>query len=60
MKQPAERKWRCMTCEAVYDEAAGLPEYGIAPGTRFEDLPQNWVCPVCGTPKDDFELIPDS
>jgi len=60
MKQPGERKWRCTTCETVYDEAAGLPEYGIAPGTPFEDLPQNWVCPVCGTPKDDFELMPDT
>jgi rubredoxin len=51
------RKWLCLTCSFIYDEAEGLPEEGIAPGTRFADLPADWVCPDCGASKDDFELI---
>lgn len=53
------RRWQCQTCSDIYDEALGLPEYGIAPGTRFEDLPNDWVCPLCGTPKSDFALLGD-
>ena len=48
------RKWQCRTCGEIYDEAAGLPCEGIAPGTRLEDLPYGWICPACGTPKADF------
>jgi rubredoxin len=48
------RKWQCRTCGEIYDEAAGLPYDGIPPGTRFEDLPDDWICPACGTPKADF------
>lgn len=47
-------KWECGTCGYVYDEAAGDPDNGIAPGTKFEDLPDDWVCPVCGVGKDEF------
>lgn len=44
-----------MTCGFVYDEAQGLPDFGIPPGYRFEDLPDDWTCPECGSPKDYFE-----
>ena len=48
-------KWTCIGCGYVYDEAVGDPDSGIAPGTKFEDLPDDWVCPVCGVSKDQFE-----
>lgn len=51
------RTWMCLICGWIYDEAAGFPEDGIAPGTRWEDVPPNWVCPECGARKEDFELI---
>ena len=51
------KRYMCVICGFVYDEAAGLPEHGIAPGTRFEDLPLNWKCPECGAGKEDFEAI---
>jgi len=47
-------KYQCTACGYVYDEQEGDPESGIAPGTGFEDLPGSWVCPVCGTEKEDF------
>lgn len=53
------RKWQCMICGFVYDEAEGLPEEGIPPGTRWEELPADWVCPECGAPKIDFDPIED-
>ncbi len=48
------KKYRCDICMWEYDEAAGLPEQGIAPGTKFEDLPEDFVCPLCGVGKDQF------
>lgn len=48
-------KWTCIVCGYVYDEAVGDSDSGIAPGTKFEDLPDDWVCPVCGVSKDQFE-----
>jgi len=48
-------KWRCTVCDYVYDPEAGDPDNGIAPGTPFEDLPDDWECPVCGVGKDMFE-----
>lgn len=45
----------CTVCGYVYDEAAGDPDHGIAPGTKFDDIPDDWVCPVCGVGKDMFE-----
>ncbi|SAI72708.1 rubredoxin [Bordetella ansorpii] len=51
------RTWMCLICGWVYDEEAGLPEEGIAPGTKWEDVPPNWVCPECGARKEDFELM---
>ena len=49
------KKYVCTVCGWVYDEQAGLPEEGIAPGTAFADLPDDFVCPVCGAGKDVFE-----
>ena len=48
-------KYVCSICGYVYDEAAGIPEKGIAPGTKWEDLPDDWVCPLCGVGKSEFE-----
>ena len=42
------KKYRCIVCEWIYDPAVGDPDGGIAPGTSFEDIPDDWVCPVCG------------
>lgn len=53
------RKWRCIPCGYIYDPAEGDPDGGIVPGTAFEDLPDDWVCPVCGVGKEDFELVED-
>ena len=49
------RKYVCTVCGYVYDEAAGSLELGIDPGTRFEDLPDDWSCPICGADQDAFE-----
>ena len=48
------KKYVCNICGYVYDPAAGDPENGVAPGTPFEKLPQDWTCPVCGASKTDF------
>lgn len=53
------RLWMCGPCGLLYDEAAGWLEDGIAPGTRFEDIPDDWVCPDCGVTKADFYLLPE-
>ncbi len=50
-------KWRCIPCGYIYDPAEGDADGGIAPGTAFEDLPADWVCPVCGVGKEDFEKM---
>ena len=47
-------KYVCALCGWTYDEAEGAEEYGIAPGTKFEDLPVDFVCPFCGASKDQF------
>jgi rubredoxin len=47
----------CLGCGFSYDEALELPEHGIAPGTRWKDIPEDWVCPDCGTPKHLFEMV---
>lgn len=48
-------KWLCVVCGYVYDEEIGDPDSGIAPGTKFADIPEDWVCPLCGVSKDQFE-----
>jgi rubredoxin len=47
----------CLGCGFSYDEALGLPNHGLAPGTRWDEVPQDWVCPDCGTPKSGFEMV---
>jgi rubredoxin len=51
------KTWMCLICGWIYDEKAGLPDEGIAPGTRWEDVPMNWTCPECGARKEDFEMM---
>lgn len=53
-------KWECIVCGWVYDEAKGDPENGVPAGTRWEDVPEDWLCPDCGVGKEDFELIEES
>jgi len=53
----AYKTWRCLACGYIYDEAEGWPEDGIAPGTRWEDIPGGWCCPECGARKEDFEMV---
>lgn len=48
-------KYVCTICGYVYDEELGDPDNGVQPGTKFEDIPEDWVCPLCGVPKSDFE-----
>ena len=47
----------CGKCDYIYDESIGDPDGGIAPGTRFEDIPDDWQCPVCGMKKRGFKVI---
>lgn len=51
------KTWVCLICGWVYDEKTGSPDDGIAPGTRWDDIPDYWVCPDCGCGKDDFEMV---
>ena len=53
------KKYRCTVCDWVYEPELGDPDAGIAPGTAFEDLPDDFVCPLCGVGKEDFEPIED-
>lgn len=50
------KKWQCEVCGFIYDEALGIPEDGIMPGTKWEDVPDDWTCPDCGAPKSDFVM----
>ena len=50
-------KWRCTICGYIYDPDNGDPDAGIEPGTSFEDLPEDWICPECGVSKDMFEMM---
>lgn len=51
------KRYMCVICGFIYDEALGLPEHGIAPGTRWEEIPSTWRCPDCGASKEEFEMI---
>lgn len=51
------KKYICVICGFIYDEEEGWPEDGIEPGTRWEDVPENWFCPDCGAAKEDFEMV---
>ena len=50
-------KWECLICGYIYDEECGDLDGGIAPGTRWEDIPDDWLCPDCGAGKADFHRI---
>ncbi|MDF3035196.1 MAG: rubA [Paucimonas sp.] len=51
------KRYECKLCGFIYDEAAGIPEEGIAPGTRWEDVPDDWMCPQCRACKWDFDMV---
>ena len=53
------KKYKCIMCGYIYDPAAGDPDNGVQPGTTFENLPDDWVCPECGAGKDQFEPVDD-
>ena len=57
ISQGADVIWRCSVCGWEYNETKGDPEHGIAPGTKFEDIPDEFICPICKHPKRDFERI---
>lgn len=50
-------KYICTVCGYIYDPADGDTDNGVNPGTKFEDIPEDWVCPVCSVPKSDFEKV---
>lgn len=50
------KKWQCAICDFIYDEAVGIPDEGIAAGTKWEDVPDDWLCPDCSVGKSDFEM----
>jgi len=51
------KKYMCMVCGWIYDEAQGWPKEQIAPGTKWADVPEDWCCPECGVSKNDFEMV---
>ena len=53
------KKWICIPCGYEYDPAIGDPDGDIAAGTAFEDIPEDWTCPICGVGKEDFEVVED-
>jgi rubredoxin len=53
------QKWVCIPCGYVYDPEKGDPDSGVAPGTLWDDVPEDWVCPTCGAAKDQFEPYKD-
>lgn len=53
------RRWVCDACGYIYNEAEGDPDSGLAPGTRYEDIPEDWMCPLCGLSKSDLRLLPE-
>ncbi|PIQ89695.1 MAG: hypothetical protein COV72_01905 [Candidatus Omnitrophica bacterium CG11_big_fil_rev_8_21_14_0_20_42_13] len=56
-EQKVSGKYRCKVCGYIYDPEKGDPDNGVAPGTAFEDLPDDWKCPECGVNKEQFEAI---
>ena len=56
-EEKAVKKYRCKICGYIYDPEKGDPDGGIKPGTPFEEIPDDWVCPVCGASKDEFEEV---
>jgi len=50
-------QWQCSVCGYIYDPEQGDPDSGVSPGTTFDDLPEDWVCPVCGASQDQFTKV---
>jgi rubredoxin len=57
MSDEPYKAWQCRTCGYIYEEAEGAPGEGLSAGTRWRDVPDDWVCPLCGTAKRDFDMI---
>ena len=57
VSQSDYKTYMCIICGWTYNEEKGAPEEGLAPGTRWEDVPDYWVCPDCGAGKEDFDLV---
>ena len=57
MNREPFKRWMCLGCGFLYDEALGSVEHGLAPGTRWADVPESWTCPDCGAPKHLFEMV---
>lgn len=57
MTEESFKVWQCLNCGYMYDEEAGDAEEGFAPGTRWADIPEDWICPQCGSSKIDFEMV---
>ncbi len=57
MQESDYKVWMCIICGWVYEEENGNPEEGLAPGTRWDDVPESWFCPECGAGKEAFEMI---
>lgn len=51
------RRYKCLNCSHIYDEAEGDPDSGLAPGTLWENVPDEWICPECGSEKRDYVLV---
>jgi rubredoxin len=51
------KKFQCIVCGFIYDEATGDPDHNIAPGTKWADVPADWSCPECGVAKADFDMV---
>lgn len=51
------KSWMCLNCGWTYHEAEGDPPSGLNPGTRWEDVPEDWKCPDCGASKSDFDMV---
>ncbi len=52
-----DKKWMCILCGFVYDEALGMPDENVVSGTRWEDVPDTWTCPDCSATKVDFDMV---
>ncbi|MDN5874476.1 MAG: rubredoxin [Sinobacteraceae bacterium] len=59
MSDKPYRRYQCIICGEIYDEAKGEPDFDIPPGTRWEDVPEDWLCVACGAPKSEYELMED-
>jgi len=49
--------WQCLFCGFIYDESLGIPSEGILPGTKWEEIPEDWICPDCQATKSHFEMV---